>query len=262
MEFSSGVSFPWLHFISVAICGTWKMCTKSSFFKLFSCRQRVGNAWKQWEKKIFKSLTKLFEPQRKFVYDGKLAHQSQVPIYIGFSLSDTLNKLPVLLTAAQIILWWLSVQLSHWQNSETSVVQHHLCTQSSQSSSLDPTFNANCNFSCVVLLFPYWTLKAEPLVGRILPLQQMQLCAPAGASRDLLLPSQQPGNIVCWWLGCNSGDHISLLCWRIGNLGQGEATQIMTHSSRAFNLSLIFINRIKSRSRVSARSDYNWRVRV
>lgn len=54
--------------------------------------------------KIFKSLTKLFEPQRKFVYDGKLPHQSQIPIYIGFSLSDTLNELPVLLTAAQIIL--------------------------------------------------------------------------------------------------------------------------------------------------------------
>lgn len=31
------------------------------------------------EKKIFKSLTKLFEPQRNFVYDGKLAHHLQNP---------------------------------------------------------------------------------------------------------------------------------------------------------------------------------------
>lgn len=139
-------------------------------------------------KKIFKSLTKLFEPQRKFVYDGKLAHQSQIPIYIGFSLSDTLNELPLLLTATQIILSWLSVRLSHGQNFETLVVQHHSCAQSSQSSSLDPKFNANCNFSCVVLLFTCWALKAKPLVGRILPLQQMELCAAAGASQDAAAP--------------------------------------------------------------------------
>lgn len=75
----------------------------SSYF--FFCRQRVGNAWKQWGKKIFKSLTKLFEPQRNFVYDGKLAHQSQNPYYIVFSLSDIHNELLVLLTATQIILW-------------------------------------------------------------------------------------------------------------------------------------------------------------
>lgn len=144
--------------------------------------------------KIFKSLAKLFEPQRKFVYDGKLAHQSQIPTYIGFSLSDTLNELPVLLTAAQIILWWLSVQLGHQQNFETFLAQHHLHAQSSQISSLDPKFNANCNFSCVVLLFTYWALTAEPLVGRILPF--LELCAAAGASRDAAAPL--PAARKCW----------------------------------------------------------------
>lgn len=58
-------------------------------------------------------LTELFEPQRKFVYDGKLAHHSQIPIYTDFPLSDALNELPVLLTATQIKL--LMAQRSTWK---------------------------------------------------------------------------------------------------------------------------------------------------
>lgn len=87
-------------------------------------------------------------------------------------------------------------------------------------------------------------LKAEALVGSILPVQAVELCAAAAASRVCCsLPAA--GNAVCW-LGWNSAGHISLLWAGIGNLDQGGVTQIMTLSSTAFNLLLIFINRIKS----------------
>lgn len=172
--------------------------------------------------KIFKSLTKLFEPQRKFVYDGKLPHQSQIPIYIGFSLSDTLNELPVLLTAAQIILWCL--QLSHQQNFETFLVQHHLHAQSSQISSLDPKFYANCNFCCGVLLFILGinsrTSRGEnpPFWSSVLQLEHPGM---------LLLPSQQPGNV-------------GMELRRSHLPAQGGGTQIMTLSSTAFMLLFYF----------------------
>lgn len=194
-----------------------KSVQRAAFSSYFLVDKELAMPENNEKKKIFKSLTKLFEPQRKFVYDGKLAHHSQIPIYIGFSLSDTLNELPGLLTAAQIILFMAQCSTLKPLYYNTIYV-----LPSSQSSSLDPKLKANCNFSCVVLLFTDWALKAEPLVGRILPLQQMELWAPAGASQDAAAPSQQPGN-VCWCLGCSSGDHISLLSWGIGNFGQGES---------------------------------------
>lgn len=44
-------------------------------------------------------------------------------------------------------------------------------------------------------------LTAEALVGRILPVQPVELCAAAAASQDLLLPPAA-GNAVCWcWDG-------------------------------------------------------------
>lgn len=125
----------------------------------------------------------------------------KIPIYIGFSLSDTHNELLVLLTATQIILWWLSVQLSPWQNFETFVVQLHLCAQSSQSSSLDPKFNASYNFSRVVLLFTRWSIKSRTSCGENPP------CAASGAlccSCSILgcaAPLPAAGNAVCWcWM--------------------------------------------------------------
>lgn len=105
-------------------------------------------------------------------------------------------------------------------------------------------------------------LKAEALVGRILPVQQVELCAAAAASRDVLLPPSSSRKCCVLMLGCNSGGHISLLCWGIGNLDQGGVTQVMTLSSTAFNLLLVFINRIKSQSQVSVRSGCSSRVRV
>lgn len=154
----------------------------------------------------------------------------KIPIYIGFSLSDTHNELLVLLTATQIILWWLSVQLSPWHNFETFVVQLHLRAQSSQSSSLDPKFNASYNFSRVVLLFTDWGIKSRTSCGENPP------CAASGAlcCSCSILGCAAPLPVLM--LGWNSGGHISLLWWGIGNLDQGGVTQVMTLSSTAFNL--------------------------
>lgn len=81
-----------------------KCVQRAAFSSYFLVDKELAMPENNEEKKIFKSLTKLFEPQRNFVYDGKLAHHSQNPYYIGFSLSDTHNELLVLLTASQIIL--------------------------------------------------------------------------------------------------------------------------------------------------------------
>lgn len=70
--------FPWLHFISIAILWNLEKCVQRAAFSshfLVELAMPENNEGK----KIFKSLTKLFEPQRNFVYDGKLAHQSQNP---------------------------------------------------------------------------------------------------------------------------------------------------------------------------------------
>lgn len=93
--------------------------------------------------------------------------------------------------------------------------------------------------------FHVGALKAEALVGSILPVQAVELCAAAAASWAVLLPPSLRKCCVLG-LGWSSGGHISLLWGGIGNLDPGGVTQIMTLSSTAFNLLLIFINRIKS----------------